>query len=150
MNKLILFFASGFGTGYAPKAPGTAGSLVGLGIFWVLKDIGFPLLVLASLLLTLFAVYISTSAEKIWGQKDCQKIVIDEVAGQFIACLFIAPTWASFLIVFGFFRMCDVVKVFPASWAQNKLPRGWGIVMDDVFAGLQAGLLFFILFNWRT
>ncbi len=150
MNKLFIAIATGLGAGYVPKTPGTIGSLWGLALFWPLRHADKPIQWAVAIALLALSIYVAEKAEKIFAQKDCQKIVIDEVIGQYLACLFITPTLPAMLLTFGLFRICDIIKVFPANWAQKKLPGGLGIVMDDVFAGLQAGILFYILFNWRT
>ncbi|ETX01486.1 MAG: hypothetical protein ETSY2_37150 [Candidatus Entotheonella gemina] len=97
--------------------------------------------------LVLLGVWASTEAEQLLGQKDASVIVIDEVAGLLIA-LWGMPPDRYLLIVFGFglFRLFDIVKPWPAL---ERLPRGWGVMMDDVFAGVLAqggwrGLIWFI------
>lgn len=149
-NKLIKFLATGLGAGYAPLMPGTVGSLWGVLIYFCFHSLGPFFLIPVTLLITVGAVFVSSKAEILFGEKDCQKIVIDEVAGQLVAYLFIPYTLGALVVGFLFFRFFDTVKILGANWAQNKLPGGWGIVGDDVMAGLQAGVVFFIAFNWRT
>ncbi|MDO8519626.1 MAG: phosphatidylglycerophosphatase A, partial [Deltaproteobacteria bacterium] len=87
--------------------------------------------------------WVAGEAEKIYGAKDCQKIVIDEVAGQMLTFTFAAFTWQTALIGFILFRFFDMVKIFPANWAQKKLPGGFGVVGDDLVAGLQAAAVLY-------
>ncbi len=149
-DKLIKFLATGLGAGYVPLMPGTVGSLWGVLIYYCFHSRGPLFLIPVALLMTLGAIFVSSKAEILFGEKDCQKIVIDEVAGQLVAYLFIPYTVGSLVVGFLFFRFFDAIKIFPANWAQNKLPRGWGIVGDDIMAGIQAGIVFFIAFHWRT
>lgn len=67
--------------------------------------------------------------------------MIDEVAGQMITYLFVPFSWFNLLVGFGLFRLFDILKLFPANWAQDNLSSGQGVMGDDIVAGLQAGLL---------
>ncbi|HAD80941.1 MAG: hypothetical protein A2509_12390 [Candidatus Edwardsbacteria bacterium RIFOXYD12_FULL_50_11] len=137
-NKIALILASGFGSGYSPIAPGTAGSLLALVIWWLAP----PFLWVSALLLALslfLGVWSATQAEKKWGH-DNGKIVIDEVAGMWISLLFLPKTWVVFLIAFFMFRAMDIIKPLGARQIQ-KLPGGWGVVADDVLAGIYTNVL---------
>lgn len=141
MRKFVLFLATGLGTGYTPVAPGTAGSLLGLLIFWPLHRLPpwiFGLTLFAAIFL---AVWISTIAETLYGKKDCQKIVIDEVIGIWVALAFVPLNIVTLVSGFVLFRLFDIWKPFPARLAQDRLPAGWGIVGDDVMAGIYANLV---------
>lgn len=144
MSGLIKFFASGFGSGYVPRAPGTAGSVVGLGLAFVLHGLSgghrFYYL-LATVVISLVAIPIATAAERIYGQKDCPKIVIDEIAGILATFLMVPLTWLTVPIGFVLFRLFDIWKPYPIKKLQD-LPGGWGIVLDDLLAGGYALLSF--------
>ncbi len=148
----IKLFATGLGVGYSPLMPGTIGSLWGVWIYYSFHYIGLPhaWYYFFTLSLTLFAIFIAHFAEKIFGEKDCQKIVIDEVAGQLVTYLFIPYSWLGLVLGFVFFRIFDMLKVFPANWVQKKVPGGSGVVGDDLVAAIQAGVMFYISFFWRT
>jgi phosphatidylglycerophosphatase A len=128
----------------APFAPATFASLIVAPFFFVF--ITWPAWVqIAVTVVTIWvAVLISTRAEFYYGH-DARAIVIDEVAGMMVTFLLVPPlgeAWQRWLIVLlGFlaFRVFDVVKPFPAGRAQN-LPKGQGVVVDDVFAGIYANL----------
>ncbi len=136
-DRLILFLATGFYSGYSPVAPGTAGSAVGVGAYFLLRPFGWPAYTAVTLIITLLGIWISGRAETLFGQKDSKHIVIDEIAGQLIA-LFMAPaTWWGVLAGFGLFRLFDIVKFWPIS-AFEKLKGGAGVMLDDVAAGLLA------------
>lgn len=143
-HKIIRFLASGLGLGYAPVAPGTFGTLLGSALFFVLMGL-FPhrhsWFLRFSLVVAVASIVIAHLAEKSFGEKDCQRIVIDEVAGV-LFCYMLLP-FTTFNLVMGFvlFRFADIAKVWPAKWSQDNLPGGLGVVGDDLVAGLQAGIL---------
>ena len=133
--------ATGFGSGYAPIAPGTAGSLVGILIYLALTRLPWPVHLVTILLLILFAVYVSGEAEKIFNKKDSSYIVIDEIVGQQFALFFVPPKILYIALGFLAFRLFDIVKPPPARFCQDHLPGGWGVVMDDVMAGVWTNIL---------
>ena len=132
------------GVGYFPVAPGTAGSAIGVGLVAALGTLPLPppwfrvLLILAALSIFLIGAWAATGAEKFLGRKDPGQVVIDEVAGQ-VLTLVAQPdaSWKWLLIAFILFRAFDIIKPFPARQAE-RLPGGWGIMMDDMAAGAYA------------
>lgn len=141
MKKIILFFATGAGAGYLPKAPGTFGSVVGIILYLGLRYLSPVLYAVTVTTLILVACWISTLAETIFQAKDPQKIVIDEVVGMLVTLTLVPFSWQSVIAGFVLFRLFDIWKPFPVRWLQDHLPGGWGIVMDDVMAGIYANLL---------
>ncbi|HEX7539514.1 MAG TPA: phosphatidylglycerophosphatase A [Syntrophales bacterium] len=141
--------ATGFGSGYSPFAPGTAGTLVGIPLYLALSSLSWPLYLVSVSVLTLLAVYASGEAERIFDMKDSPRIVIDEIVGLLWSLAFVGPTIGRIVLAFFLFRFFDIVKPPPARWCQDRLPGGWGVVMDDVAAGiwanavLQVVLIFF-------
>ena len=132
--------ATGFGAGYSPIAPGTAGSLVGLALFWPLQ-LATPwvqLLVTAAAYLT--GVAASARLAQRLGRKDPGAAVVDEVVGMWLSLLFLPFTPATAAAGFLLFRVLDVFKPYPARQLES-LPGGWGIMTDDVMAGVYANLL---------
>lgn len=136
-----IWIATAGGAGYFPIAPGTAGSLVGVAVVVTLGRL--PLhgsastAVLAAASLALFAagVWAAGEAEKFFGRTDPGQVVMDEVVGQMLTFLLIPhATWKWLLGGFLLFRAFDIVKPFPARQAE-RIPRGWGIMIDDVIAG---------------
>lgn len=103
-----------------------------------------------AVLFTGVGIVVSTEAEKIFGKKDAPTIAIDEVAGQLITYLFVPYSLIHLIAGFVLFRLFDILKIFPARWAQDNLPRGWGVVGDDVVAGVQAGVLLYLLSHFYT
>jgi phosphatidylglycerophosphatase A len=139
-----LALATWFGCGYAPAAPGTVGSLGAVAVAWVLAG---PLglapvwLAVAAAVLFLPAVWASNHACQHWQTKDPQKVVVDEVLGQWIT-LAVTPAveWRSWLAAFALFRLFDIFKPFPARQAE-RFPRGWGVIADDLVAGLYGAIV---------
>jgi phosphatidylglycerophosphatase A len=130
------------GVGYFPIAPGTAGSVVGillvaaLGRAELAPGWSWVLLGAAAVSIFVVGVWAAGRAERFFGRTDPGYVVIDEVAGQVIT--FLAQpeaSWKWLLAGFVLFRAFDVIKPFPARQAE-RLPGGWGIMMDDVLAGL--------------
>jgi len=132
----IKFIASGLYTGYSPIVPGTTGTVPAwLLAYFVVKD-DLALILPVTVAMIILSVWSATEAEKIFGH-DAKKIVTDEWAGMFITLLFVPYSLTNYLIGFVAFRAFDVIKIPPAAQAE-RLPRGWGVTMDDVVAGVQA------------
>ena len=149
MKSLARFLATAGYVGYAPLAPGTAGSLVALPIMWFgFSRWSMPAAILAGLVILGIAVW-SANRQTSEEHKDPQHVVIDEVAGQIIALLFVPLTIYTALSGFILFRVFDIYKPFPARQSE-KLPGGWGIVMDDVVAGIYANLVLRMAINFSN
>jgi phosphatidylglycerophosphatase A len=139
-DRLAVFIATSGGAGFMPRAPGTAGSLVGVGVYLLMNAIGAgPYLPHAIICVLFVGTVAAQRVENFWGH-DSQRIVIDEVVGQMIAFTLAASAHVSWVIVFaGFvlFRFFDIVKPFPLRRLE-RLPGGAGVMADDVGAGLYA------------
>ena len=130
--------ATGFGLGFAPGAPGTVGS-AGIAIFWGILAISDPLTgALIALGLATVGVPLCGRAEDHLG-KDAGAIVWDEFAGFAVAMIGLPGSWPVVALGFALFRLFDISKLFPGGAAQD-LPGGWGVVVDDVVAGVYANL----------
>ena len=139
----VRLVATFFGAGTFPAASGTFGSMVALPFGIALLQIPAPYGRLALLLavtgVLALGVWASGRYCAATEQPDSGEVVIDEVAGQWLALVFAAPDNAwHFLAAFLLFRFFDIVKLWPASWAQDHLSGGWGVMMDDIVAGLYA------------
>ncbi|MGD1154475.1 MAG: phosphatidylglycerophosphatase A [Terriglobia bacterium] len=141
---LAIWIATAAGVGYFPIAPGTAGSAVGIvlvvGVARLHLERPWSSIVLGAVSLPLFAlgVWAAGEAEKFFGRVDPGQVVIDEVVGQMLTFLLVPhATWKWLLGGFLLFRAFDIVKPFPARQAE-RIPRGWGIMIDDAVAGLYA------------
>lgn len=139
-RKPIYFLAFGFGSGAFPKAPGTAGTLVAVGIYLSLPTLT-PLLYGLMLLLTFaVGVYVCGKTATDLGVHDHGGIVWDEFVGYWIT-MFMAPTGLLWVFVgFMLFRLLDIVKPWPIGWVDKHVKGGLGIMLDDVLAGIMAAL----------
>ena len=130
----------GFGLGYAPVAPGTFGSLLGLGLGWPLMILGgWSSLLSGTVLMVALGIWAAEGVARRLGRTDPGEAVVDEIAGQMLTLLFLPPTFAAMGLGFLFFRFFDIVKPFPAR-RMEALPGGLGIMMDDLVAGVYANL----------
>jgi phosphatidylglycerophosphatase A len=132
--------ATAFGSGYSPIAPGTAGSAVGLLLFWPLHQLPAAAQVAAVVLLYFVGVAASTRVARGVGLEDPGIVVVDEVLGMWTSLLFLPLTPTTALAGFLLFRVLDVFKPYPARQFES-LPGGWGIMSDDLMAGIYANLL---------
>lgn len=124
-----------FGSGLAPKASGTAGSLAALPFAWGIQaQWGSEALLMASLLAFFIGWLATHSYLKHTDAKDPKEIVIDEVAGVWFLLSFLYMSWESYLIGFICFRFFDVLKPWPVSWADCKINGALGVMLDDMLA----------------
>jgi phosphatidylglycerophosphatase A len=138
------------GVGYFPVAPGTAGSLVGVGIVLALGLMPvapawrIAAVALAAIILLVLGAAASSKAETFFGRVDPSQVVIDEVVGQMIALAVLpTPGWKTYVAGFLLFRFFDIVKPFPAGRCE-RFAGGWGIMLDDVVAGAYSLLVLLV------
>jgi phosphatidylglycerophosphatase A len=135
-NPAILL-STWFGAGLLPKAPGTWGSLAALPFAWIIVSLGgSSALAMACLVVYGVGVWAADQTIKITGIKDPGLVVIDEVVGQWIVLIFTPLHPLLYLVGFGLFRLFDILKPWPVSWADQKIEGGTGVMLDDVLAGL--------------
>ncbi len=141
MNRSEKLFLAALGSGLLPKAPGTWGSVVGLlsGTL-VIKFVSVETLFLLTILVTLAAVKHINLYEKRTGIHDDKRIVIDEVAGIWLALCFSGISPAALVLSFLFFRIFDIWKPSIIGKIDREAPGGWGVMGDDLVAGAAAGL----------
>jgi len=139
-----VWIATVAGAGYFPVAPGTVGSAVGVGLVAALGAIRLApaarvaLVALAAAVLFAVGVWSAGRCEEYFGRTDPGHVVIDEVVGQMVTLLLAAQaSWQMLLAGFVLFRIFDVAKPYPVCRAE-RLPAGWGIMVDDVLAGAYA------------
>ena len=152
MSRLVAsgarLLATGFGSGYSPLAPGTAGSAVGLLLFWPLARMATAGQILACAAVFLVGAWASGLLARELGRKDPGLAVIDEVVGMWVTLVGLPFGLRTALLGFVLFRIMDVAKPWPARDLE-RLPRGWGIMADDVAAGVYAQLaLRVVLLVW--
>jgi len=146
LKRVALVVATWFGCGYAPKGPGTAGSLAALAIAWLLhtyagvSSIGLAWL---ALLLAIPGIWAADVVARVNRAKDPQIVVVDEVVGQWMTLAgATALNWKSWLLAFVLFRLFDIWKPPPVRQLE-RLPGGLGIVADDAMAGIYGALVLF-------
>jgi phosphatidylglycerophosphatase A len=128
-------FSSGFGSGLLPKAPGTWGTIVAIPfyfLFSILPAIGYGTLII---FLFFLSVYCSQKTSDALQVKDPKCVVCDEMIGFWVAMAFLPVTVFNVILGFLLFRLLDIIKPWPICYFE-RLPGGWGIVMDDIIAGL--------------
>lgn len=147
-SPLIRLIGSGLYSGKSPIAPGTAGSLVGLACSVCIPGFSGWSMLGAVVIFFFIGVWTATEIEKTEGH-DAGFITIDEVVGMWISLLFVPDpgVWKLIIPAFLLFRIYDVIKPFPAGRSQ-QLPGGWGVMVDDVFAGIYANLTLQIVFRF--
>jgi phosphatidylglycerophosphatase A len=141
MRRFILFLSSNAGLGYFPFAPGTVGTLAGIPAFFLLADFPAPLYAATWTGLLFLAFWSAGEAGKIYGVADDGRIVIDELVGYLVTVAFLPFSWPAALLGFIFFRLFDIAKPPPASWFDRQLKNGYGVVLDDVVAGLYGAIV---------
>ena len=127
--------ATWFGCGLSPRAPGTVGTLGALPLYLLASRAGVAGVALAATAVTFAGVWASGVVAADVGKKDPSLVVIDEVAGLLVTMLPATPSWRSAFVGFVLFRVLDIAKPWPIRRLE-ALPGGWGIVMDDVAAGV--------------
>jgi phosphatidylglycerophosphatase A len=148
-QRIGLAIATCGGSGYFPIAPGTVGSAVGLAVCLAVRAPGIPWLELAAIAVTIGAgAWAATVAEQALERRDPGPVVIDEVAGMLVTMALVPLSVATAAVGFLLFRALDVLKPFPADRLE-RAPRGWGIMLDDVVAGLYANLALQGLLRWQ-
>jgi phosphatidylglycerophosphatase A len=153
-NFLIRQYYTCFGLGLAPIASGTFGTLLGIPLYLLLKRLGLPLYVLATLIVFFTGWWACSRAESDLGTHDDHRVVIDEVLGYLVTMLIIPSVrvipldwvWGFFL-----FRFYDIFKPGPAGWIDRSTPGGLGVMLDDAVAGVYAWVTLFLLdLLWRA
>jgi len=139
LSNSTLFLAFGFGFGLVKKAPGTFGTIAAIPVYLLLAQTPFWLYSVLTIISMLVGIKICDDAAKLLGEHDFNGIVWDEIAGYLITMWFAPFSWEAVLIGFVLFRIFDILKPFPIKWVDKHVHGGFGIMLDDVLAGLFAG-----------
>ena len=137
----VHLLAFGFGTGLAPKAPGTVGSLPGVLLAWLTLPLAMEWRIAIGILLIVSGVWICGESARRIGVHDHPGIVWDEIAGMYLTLLVAPPQMALWALSFGLFRLFDIWKPWPIRDLDHRLAGGAGIMLDDLVAALYAALL---------
>jgi phosphatidylglycerophosphatase A len=144
LERLATLVATGFGSGYSPFAPGTAGSLVGLLLFLPVRHLAPAPLILATTAVSIVGIWAGTVVARRLGLHDPSIVVVDEIAGMWVSLLLVPFSARSAGLGFLLFRAFDVWKPYPARQLE-ALPDGLGIMADDLMAGVYANLALRVL-----
>jgi len=146
-----MWLAFGFGSGLAPKAPGTAGTIaaIPLAIMLTRSGLSLPLQLLIVAAVTLIGVYLCGYAANKLGVHDHGGIVWDEIAGYLLTVVWFPATWVSWLLGFVLFRIFDILKPWPIRELDHRMSGGLGIMLDDVVAAIFAAAVMAAI-AWST
>lgn len=136
MKNPLHFLSLGFGSGLAPKAPGTFGTLVAIPVVILATWLGTLGFMIATVLACLVGVYLCGYTAKAMGEHDHPAIVWDEIAGFMVAMIAVPLSWQTVLVAFVLFRFFDILKPWPIRFLDKHVHGGLGIMLDDILAGL--------------
>lgn len=144
---LVLFGVTGGFVGYLPVAPGTWGSLVGVGIVIAVRHFSLLPYIALCIIGTLLGVWLCAVARHVFKLEDPQRAVVDEIVGVMITMIGMPVTPYWLLAGFILFRIFDVMKPFPANIADERIKSGWGVMLDDVIAGIYGCIVLHLMFR---
>lgn len=147
MRSPTLLLAFGFGSGLAPKAPGTFGTLAAIPVWLLLCQLPISIYWAVVVISALVGIYICGRASTKLAEHDHSGIVWDEFVGLWIALAFIEPKLNSIIIGFVLFRFFDVIKPWPISWLDKRVGAGIGIMVDDIVAGFFTAIVIVYISN---
>ena len=144
LNGLSKAIATALGAGYSPVAPGTCGTAVAVPLAFVLAPLPIWQFAIVIVAVTALAIWAADRADRAWGTHDSGRIVIDEVAGYLTTMALVdRGHWAPLVVGFVVFRAFDIIKPPPVRWLDENLPGGWGVVLDDMAAGVMGMAVMF-------
>lgn len=155
-DRILLFIGSMAYIGFVPVASGTVtvavwGVPLAL-LLLVVLNMGVIAYVAFIIAFTLVSIWIAGEADRVLNEKDSKRNVIDELPGYLIALVGLPMTWPVLVAAFFIERAIDIVKIWPANWIERRLPGGWGVVLDDVMAGLYTLAILHVVYwirpNW--
>jgi len=139
-NDFVIFLATGFFTGFLPTMPGTWGTFAGIPLVIISHRLTSIMQAVVTVVFVFFAAFIAGRAEILFENRDARPIVIDEMVGFLIALLWLPLNFLTLCLGFVLFRLFDIVKPPPIGILEKRLHGGWGIVLDDVLAGVFANV----------
>lgn len=140
LKNPIHMLAFGFGSGLSPRLPGSVGSLLALALYFPLYQLGWVLYGVIVILATLFGFWLCGRSAADLGQHDYEGIVWDEFVGMWITLFLIPPDWYWLTVGYLLFRLLDIAKPWPIKYFDRSVGGGFGIMMDDIIAGILACL----------
>jgi phosphatidylglycerophosphatase A len=148
VRRLIVILATWGGTGYSPFASGTVGTLAAIPLYLVHVRLSLPLYLALLVPFFFLSCWVAGRAEAIFGEQDSGKIVIDEVIGYLVTMIGVPLSWQGVVAGFFLFRLFDIVKPQPARYFDRRLKNGYGVVLDDVVAGVYACISLHLLLRF--
>ena len=151
MNKIISIFTTLFGIGYSPIAPGTIGSIFSIVFFYFLiKFVSYSFLVIIFLIILFASLKLIEKYSNLLKSHDSSTIVIDEFLGIFLIILFydylkFTNDFIMFLLILILFRFFDILKIFPINWVDKNIKNSFGVVLDDLLAGIYSIIVLYSL-----
>ena len=139
-NDIVVFLATGFFTGFLPTMPGTWGTFAGIPLIIITHRLTSIMQAVFAIVSVTVAAYIAGRAEILFEDRDARPIVIDEMVGFLITLLWLPLNFLTLCLGFVLFRLFDIVKPPPIGILEKRLRGGWGIVLDDVLAGVFANV----------
>lgn len=136
LKRPVCFLGLGFGTGLAPKAPGTFGTLAAIPIYWLMQDLPLAIYLFLTILAFVAGIWICQQSADWLQKEDPSAVVWDEIVGYLVTMMAAPSGWQWILIGFVLFRLFDIWKPWPISYLDKNLHGGLGIMVDDVVAGI--------------
>lgn len=148
LKNPVHFLSLGFGSGLAPKAPGTFGTLAAIPLWWLLVQTPWWSYTAAMLIAAVAGIWFCGVTSQALGVHDHSGIVWDEVAGLLVSLWLLPPTWQTLVAGFMLFRLFDIWKPWPIRWLDRKVHGGLGIMLDDLLAGAFTCLILHLWYAW--
>jgi len=148
LRRFIILAASWFGTGFSPVASGTVGTFAAIPFYLLLARLPLSLYLGTLVTFCCLSCWVSGQAEVIFQEKDSGKIVIDEVVGYLVTMTAAPVSWKVVVLGFLLFRFFDITKIPPARFFDRRVKNGYGVVMDDVIAGLYSCFLLHLILRF--
>lgn len=139
LKRPVCFLGLGFGLGLAPKAPGTFGTLAAIPVYLLMENLQIEHYLLLTVFAFILGIYICQQSADWLGKEDPSAVVWDEIVGYLVTMTAAPQGWQWIILGFVLFRIFDILKPWPISVADQKLHGGFGIMFDDVIAGIFAG-----------
>lgn len=140
LNNPVHLLALGFGSGLGPKAPGTWGTLAALPFYYLMMDLSLATYLILTVLITVIGFWLCDKTAKDMAVHDHGAIVWDEIAGMLITMIAAPVSWPALIVGFALFRLFDILKPWPIKVLDRHVKGGFGIMIDDVLAGIFAAL----------
>lgn len=148
MRRFIILAASWFGTGFSPVASGTVGTVAAIPLYLLLGRLPPTPYIITTVAFCIFSCWVSGQAEVIFNEKDSSRIVIDEVAGYLVTMTAVPLSWKGIVLGFILFRFFDISKIPPARFFDRQVKNGYGVVLDDVVAGVYSCIALHVLLRF--